>query len=172
MYNILRPFRSLFYAMATIVLSVACAEESIGDELSASERSSIAASIRNSVLTAYDLSRPNVVSNLMSLYPATGQIFSASGGRVTTTREALRLQITSFWDRVGKNMKNPKWEWTSMNIDVLSPSAAVMTTTYRVPHLTPMGQPHVIGGAWTAVFRLQEGKWVIVQEHLSDSPTP
>ena len=43
---------------------------------------------------------------------------------------------------------------------------------YRVPHLTPMGQPHVIGGAWTAVFRLQDGRWVIVQEHLSDSPTP
>jgi hypothetical protein len=27
---------------------------------------------------------------------------------------------------------------------------------------------HVIGGAWTAVFQKRAGKWVIIQEHLSD----
>jgi hypothetical protein len=32
--------------------------------------------------------------------------------------------------------------------------------------------PHVIGGAWTAVFANRGGRWVIVQEHLSDAPTP
>jgi hypothetical protein len=108
----------------------------------------------------------------MSLYPTTGRIVSASSGSVTTTRRELEDQIKSFWERVGKNMQSPKWEWTSMNFDVLSRTSAVMTATYRVPHLTPMGQPHVIGGAWTAVFQLRNGRWVVVQEHLSDSPTP
>jgi hypothetical protein len=28
----------------------------------------------------------------------------------------------------------------------------------------------VIGGAWTAVFRREGSRWVIVQEHLSDTP--
>lgn len=62
----------------------------------------------------------------------------------------------------------PKWVWTSLNVDVLAPDAAVMTSTYRVPHLTPMGMNHVIGGAWTAVFQKRGGRWVIIQEHLSD----
>jgi hypothetical protein len=53
---------------------------------------------------------------------------------------------------------------------VLSPDAAVMTATYRVPHLTPRNQPHVIAGAWTAVFVRRDGRWMIVQEHLSDVP--
>jgi ketosteroid isomerase-like protein len=51
-----------------------------------------------------------------------------------------------------------------------SPDAAVVTTTYRVPHLTPAGAPHVLAGAWTAVFARRGGRWVIVQEHLSDVP--
>jgi ketosteroid isomerase-like protein len=59
-----------------------------------------------------------------------------------------------------------------MRVDVLSPTSAVMTATYRVPHLTPAGQPHVIGGAWTAAFAKRAGEWVIVHEHLSDSPAP
>jgi hypothetical protein len=59
-----------------------------------------------------------------------------------------------------------------LQVDVLSRTAAVMTATYRVPHHTPRGDPHVIGGAWTAVFSRRNGEWVIVQEHLSDSPSP
>jgi hypothetical protein len=31
---------------------------------------------------------------------------------------------------------------------------------------------HVIGGAWTAVFQKRGGRWVIIQEHLSDVPSP
>jgi hypothetical protein len=27
---------------------------------------------------------------------------------------------------------------------------------------------HVIGGAWTAVFQKRGGRWVVIQEHLSD----
>jgi hypothetical protein len=57
-----------------------------------------------------------------------------------------------------------------MHIDVLGPDAAVLTATYRIPHLTPRGAPHIVGGAWTAVFQRRNGKWVIVQEHLSDFP--
>jgi hypothetical protein len=30
--------------------------------------------------------------------------------------------------------------------------------------------PHVIGGAWTAVFEKRGGRWYVIQEHLSDLP--
>lgn len=171
MFYTSRFFRSVFYSASIAVIVGAC-DRADGANLSQTERKAIADSIRRTVVAAYDLKNPDVVAGMMSLYPKTGRVISATSGSATTTRADLEAQIRSFWDRVGKNMQSPKWEWTSMNFDVLSRTSAVMTATYRVPHLTPMGQPHVIGGAWTAVFQLQNGRWVIVQEHLSDSPTP
>jgi hypothetical protein len=31
--------------------------------------------------------------------------------------------------------------------------------------------PHELGGAMTEVFEKRDGRWVIVQEHLSDLPS-
>lgn len=140
--------------------------------LTAEARAGIAAGIERKVKAAYDLTSPDVLGGMMSLYPASGPVYSSSGGRVTTTRDSLEAAVRRFWTYVGRNMREPRWEWTFMRVDVLSPSSAVMTTTYRVPHLTPAGQPHVIGGAWTAAFARRDGEWVIVHEHLSDSPSP
>src|SRR5438105_8187678 len=147
--------------------AVACATRSAAD-MSASEKKAIADSLKRLVVNAYDLSKPDPVRNLMSLYPDSGRVISASGGVTTTTRPQLEQGIKAFWTYVGQNMRNPRWEWTSMTVDVLAPDAAVMTSTYRVPHLTPTGMNHVIGGAWTAVFQKRGGRWVVIQEHLSD----
>ena len=146
---------------------LACQQKSAAD-MSAAEKKAIADSLKNLVVNAYDLSKPDPVKSLMSLYPDSGRVISASGGVITTTRPQLQQAINAFWTYVGQNMKSPKWEWTSMNVDVLAPDAAVMTSTYRIPHLTPTGMNHVIGGAWTAVFQKRGGRWVIIQEHLSD----
>ena len=119
---------------------------------------------------ATDLSKPNVYERLIALYPDSGRVVSAGAGGVVTSRDTLAMQIRAFWQNVGQNMREPRWTWGQSYVDVLSPDAAVLTATYRVPHLTPMGTPHVIGGAWTAVFERRRGRWVIVQEHLSDVP--
>ena len=130
-----------------------------------------ARTLRREIAAAYDLAKPgDAVVRLMSLYPATGTIVSASGGRVSVSRDSLEAGVRAFWDNVGKNMRDPTWTWGAMHVDVLARDAAVLTTTYRVPHLTPRGVPHVIAGAWTAVFQRRAGKWVIIQEHLSDVP--
>lgn len=134
------------------------------------QRKAISDSLSHLVMNTYDLSKPDVVGRMMSLYPTTGSLYSASGGRVFTKRSDLQTQISTFWQYVGSNMQNPKWEWTSMHFDVLAPDAAVMTATYRIPHTTPRGMPHVIGGAWTALFVNRGGHWVVIQEHLSDVP--
>lgn len=156
---------------AVVVISFAAACSSSSDsDLSPARKSAIADSLRHLVVSAYDLTKPDPVASLMSLYPTEGPVLSASGGAVTKTRPQLEQQIKTFWTYVGSHMRQPKWEWTSMSVDVLSPNAAVMTSTYRIPHLTPRGAPHVIGGAWTAVFENRGGRWVIVQEHLSDAP--
>ena len=136
--------------------------------MSIAEKNAIADTLKRLVVSTYDLSKPDPVKRLMSLYPTEGRVISASGGVITTTRPQLEQGIKGFWTYVGQNMRQPRWEWTSMTVDVLAPDAAVLTSTYRVPHLTPMGMNHVIGGAWTAVFQKRGGRWVIIQEHLSD----
>jgi ketosteroid isomerase-like protein len=58
-----------------------------------------------------------------------------------------------------------------MLFDVPASNVAVMTAQYHVDHFTPRNQPHTIGGAWTAVFEKRDGRWYIIQEHLSDLPS-
>jgi len=162
--------------VALVLGAAAIAQFACGPEnprpVSAAQRKAVTDSLRHLVVNTYDLSKPDVVTRLMSLYPATGPVYSTSAGHVTVTRADLQKQISMFWHYVGSNMRNPKWEWTSMNFDVLAPDAAVMTATYRIPHINPHGMPHVIGGAWTAVFVNRGGHWVVIQEHLSDAPNP
>jgi hypothetical protein len=155
--------------LSAVILTAACSQSS-SDTLTPGERAAIADSLKHLVTNTYDLSKPDVVKRLMSLYPTEGPVISANTGSANTTRDSLQKQIETFWKYVGTNMRNPKWEWTSMHIDVLSPNAAVMTATYKIPHLTPTNMRHVIGGAWTAVFVNRGGRWVIIQEHLSDAP--
>jgi hypothetical protein len=122
------------------------------------------------VRDAYDLSRPDPVRRLTGLYPDTGRVVSAAVGRLTVTRPALDSQVARFWDRVGRHMQSPRFVLGAVHASVLSRDAAVLTMTYSIPHRTPEGAPHTIGGAWTALFERRGGRWVITQEHLSDRP--
>ena len=164
--------------MRTAILSLTLFVASLGacrpeptparTSLSAAQREAIADTIRSRITTAADLSARDVVASLMSLYADTGRVVSASAGQITTSRDSLALDIAAFWRNIGQNMRQPRWEWGPMYVDVLAPDAAVLTATYRIPHITPQGHPHVVGGAWTAVFQRRGGRWVIIQEHLSD----
>lgn len=112
----------------------------------------------------------NGAARMLALYPDSGQVVSASGGFLLLGRDSLESAVTGFWENVGQNMVRPEWRWGEFHVDVLAPDAAVVTASYRIPHLTPTGHAHVIGGVWTAVFANRDGRWVIVQEHLSDAP--
>ena len=114
--------------------------------------------------------RPGVVDRLLDLYPADGPLASAATGQVTTSRAALRAEIERFWENVGQNMQGPRFVIGERHAVRLGPDAGAITLTYSIPHRTPSGRPHVLGGAWTAVFARSAGRWVIVQEHLSDVP--
>jgi ketosteroid isomerase-like protein len=139
--------------------------------LSSVERKAIADTLRALVVSAYDLSKPgDAVARMMSLYPPSGNVVSASGGRMSVSRDSLEAGIRAFWQYVGQNMRDPRWTWDQMQIDVMSRDAAVLSATYHVPHRTPRGDPHVIAGALTVAFQRRDGRWSVVQEHLSDLP--
>jgi SnoaL-like domain len=120
---------------------------------------------------AYDFTRPGVVERMEGLYPDSGHVVSASGGLIISSVDSLHAGIQAFWDNVGKNMKDPTWQWGDVYVERLGPDAAVMTASWSIPHIAPTGHPHVIRGAWTAVFRRVSGRWVIVMEHLSTPPS-
>ena len=173
---VLRPFSPAVVVLAVTGIIVSSCSSSAdertvrGGGASVTDTAAIADTLRRLVQDAYDLGKPGVVERLMSLYPDEGPIVSAAAGRVTRSRDSLRAQIDWFWNYVGQNMREPRWEWTDSHVRVLGPDAAVLTASYRVPHRTPEGRPHVVGGAWTMVFERRNGRWVIVHEHLSDRP--
>lgn len=136
--------------------------------MTAVESKAIASTIDSLVRDAYDPTRPGMDARMLALYVDTGRIVSSTGGDAMTSRDTLAQGIHAFWSNVGANMRDPKWIWTRTYVDVLGPSAAVFTGVYHVPHRTPMGMPHDIGGAMTLVFEKRGAKWGVVQEHLSD----
>ena len=164
--------RPMTLRVAILLTLVGCAAPPPADApVTEAERAEVSAAIRNRLVAAYDLSQRDMVAGLMSVYPPSGsEVISAAGGRVTASRDTLEAGVRSFWETTGKFMKKPRWEWGPMLVDVISRDAAVLTTTYVVPHLTPENEPHIIGGAWTSVWKRMDGNWFIVREHLSDMP--
>lgn len=152
-----------------LLLTTACGTASSG-ALPPAQSAAIADSIRAIVIKAYDLAPGDVPSRMLSVYPAEGRVVSATAGRVTATRDLLGSAVTAFWEGVGQYMVRPTWTWDAIEVDVLGRDAAVMTAQYRVPHWTSEGNPHVIGGVWTAVWQRRDGRWVVTHEHLSDMP--
>ncbi|HEX9892468.1 MAG TPA: nuclear transport factor 2 family protein [Gemmatimonadales bacterium] len=138
---------------------------------SGQDDAALADTLRARIEDAYDFSRPGVADRMNALYPDTGRVISASGGQITASADSLRAGIAAFWQNVGRHMRDPKWVWGEVYVDRLSRDAAVLTATWSIPHIAPTGRPHVIRGAWTAVFRRVAGKWLIVAEHLSVPPT-
>ena len=130
----------------------------------------LADTLKARIEEAYDFSRPGVVERMNALYPDTGRVASASGGQFTVSGDSLRSGILAFWENAGKNMRSPKWVWGNVDVERLGPDAAVLTATWSIPHIAPTERPHTIRGAWTAVFKRLDGKWVIVAEHLSTPP--
>jgi hypothetical protein len=135
-----------------------------------SDDAALADTLKARIEAAYDFSRPGVLERMNALYPDTGRVISASGGRLIASGDSLRAGIATFWENVGKNMKDARWVWGDVYVERLSDDAAVLTATWSIPHIAPTGHPHVIRGAWTAVFRRIGGKWLIVMEHLSSPP--
>jgi uncharacterized protein (TIGR02246 family) len=138
--------------------------------MSAADVATVRGQVEAALREAYDLSKPDVAKRMLALYPDSGRVVSASAGRVTVSRDTLEAGIRYFWENVGVNMRDPQWIWDAVHVDVLTPTTAVITGSYHIPHKTPRNVDHVIAGAMTAVFARRDGRWMIIQEHLSDVP--
>jgi hypothetical protein len=165
----IRQLRRL--AALIVILGPACSTGgSTSQPLTAEDRRAIADSLQSLLKNTYVFDGSNPVPRFMRLYADSGPVISAASGGFTTSRDTVQSALTTFWSTTGQNMQHPKWTWGAMAVDVLSRDAAVVTARYTIPHWTPAGRPHVLGGAWTSVWANRDARWVIVQEHLSDLP--
>ncbi len=160
--------RGVSFALLLVTSIAACSSRPAP---STTSDSALADTLKLLIEQAYDFSRPGVLTRMGSLYPDTGRVISASGGQVMDSPDSLRAGLSEFWRTAGQYMKDAHWEWGKVYVDRLGPDAAVLTATWSIPHIAPTGRPHVIRGAWTAVFRRIDGRWKIVIEHLSSPPS-
>jgi hypothetical protein len=153
--------------LLSLALLASC---SPGPRVVAGPDSALADTLKVLIEQAYDFTKPDVLTRMGQLYPDSGRVISASGGLVLDSPDSLRAGLAEFWRTAGQYMRDPRWEWGKVYVDRLAADAAVLTATWSIPHIAPTNRPHVIRGAWTAVFRRLEGKWKIVEEHLSSAP--
>ena len=164
-------YRQLSRLDALIVaIALGCSTGGQVDRLTGQERQAIADSVRGILESTYVFDGTDPVPRFMKLYADGGSVVSAASGGFTVGRDSVERALTTFWTTTGQFMKQPAWRWGAMSIDVLSRDAVVVTARYTIPHWTPEGRPHVLGGAWTSVWTHRDGRWTIVQEHLSDLP--
>jgi hypothetical protein len=164
-------YRQLSRLDALIVaIALGCSTGAQVDRLTGQERQAIADSVRGMLESTYVFDGTDPVPRFMKLYADTGTLDSAASGGITTSRDSLQHALVTFWNNAGQYMQQPVWTWGTMVVDVLSREAVVVTARYTIPHWTPEKRPHVLGGVWTSVWTHRNGRWAIVNEHLSDLP--
>lgn len=164
-----RSWSRLNALIVALALGCSTGREPAGD-FPAAERQAIADSIKALLVDTYVFDGTDPVPRFMRLYADTGRVVSAASGGYTMARDSVQRALSTFWNTAGQYMQQPSWTWGAMSIDVLSRDAVVVTARYTIPHWTPEGRPHVLGGAWTSVWARRQGRWAIVHEHLSDLP--
>ena len=85
----LRPPRRLVVTIVVTASVLSACEPGSGTQMDATRQKAIGDTLTALIRSAYDLRAKDVVGRLMSLYPDSGRVISASGGRVTTTRDSL-----------------------------------------------------------------------------------
>ena len=169
--DMIRPRRTrLVGHLVLVILLLACGRESASGAHRPDADLALADTLKSRIAEAYDFTKPGAVDRMIGLYPDSGRVISASGGNLVVSPDSLRAGIATFWENVGRNMQNPKWVWGEVYVSRLGGDAAVLTGTWSIPHIAPDGHPHLIQGAWTAVFRRINGRWLIIAEHLSAPP--
>src|SRR5437764_12712887 len=117
MIELPRPMRAAS-SFLLLLFAFGCARDFQSDTVTDSQRKAIAADVEQAMREAYDLSKPNVADRMLSLYPTSGRIISATGGRVLSSRDSLEAGIRYLWSSVVSNMRNPKWIWERFYVDV------------------------------------------------------
>ncbi len=131
------------------------------------DRTALTDTLAAVIADGYAFGSDDVVQRMASLYAPGERIVSATGGRLTVSTDSIVRGIERFWELAGQNMRGATWVWHEVYAEELGKDAAVLTGTWSIPHTAADGQPHIIEGAWTAVFRRLDGEWKIVHEHLS-----
>jgi hypothetical protein len=103
----------------------------------------------------------------MQIMPESDML-AVSDGMMFTSADSVRAALQGFWSAPW--LKGLKLTSKVERIDVLSPTAAVMTT--RSTTEVDSGEKKLTAhNLWTGVWEDRNGHWVVIQQHSSSVPS-
>ena len=95
--------------------------------------------------------------------PFSDELVSADNGSVTTNWDSIRVADREFM----RSMSSVEGTFGEMFVEVLGPSAAVVTAPYEATLIDTTGTRMHVAGAGTYVFAQVAGRWRIIHMHRS-----
>ena len=147
---------NLTLATVAIVALTLGAKDSVGDTLSVAARNSVETEIRE-VLDGYrDAMLTRDYDAMIAFWSDSEDFVFAGDGRILGGIDAWKAQTT-------KDYKETEsweiWDWQNVHILALSRESAAATVEFRFRWVDNEGVTHNSRGAWTNVFRKEDGSW-------------
>jgi len=125
------------------------------------QRSAIADSVRMAHRALFAATQSRNVDSIMSYF--TGEAGFAEAGMLYPSRDSLVNAARNFFG----GTRSVAVTTAEPVIVVLGPNAAALATTFRESVVDTAGHTIDISGAWSAVYRREAGRWMVVQAHES-----
>ena len=94
----------------------------------------------------------------------TDDLIAISNTTVFSSREELAAELSKYYD-ILKRVDHASWE--NINIQIISENAATFTAKFNYGFTNKAGEHTDLRGVWTALFKLDKGKWKIRLRHES-----
>ena len=150
----------LTVAIFAIVAFQGMTEFAIGDTLSANGASTVETEIEK-VLDGYrDAMLTRDYDAMIAFWSDSEDFVFAGDGRILGGIDAWKAQTTKDYK---ETERWEIWDWQNVQILPLSPESASATVEFRFRWVDKEGATWNSRGAWTYVFRKEDGGWKVVQ---------
>lgn len=146
--------------LAAVPLALfACSCQSSTIELTDAHRASVENALR-SIHTEVAASITQLdADHFLSFFADTEEFAFAEFGKITRSRSAFADTTRAHWAALAEV---ELFEWGDLHIQVLAPTAAVVTTTFDFAASDTSGNRFVTRPTWTAVWVEEDGEWKMV----------
>jgi hypothetical protein len=135
--------------------------------MTAAEKAAVEDTVRKLNAYSMEVQSRRDLKALMRLMPDTGAL-AITDGSMVTDMDSLQAGLEQFWGL--PFLTGLKVHWDIKRIDVVSPDAAVITTSGSTVLDSAGKKQFTMRHLWTGLWQNREGRWVVVQQHASSIP--
>jgi uncharacterized protein (TIGR02246 family) len=146
--------------LAAVPLALfACACQSSTIALTDAHRTSIEDALRSTYVEVAASVAALDADRFLSFFTDTEEFAFAEFGKITRSRSAFADTTRAHWAALAEV---EAFAWGDLHIQVLAPTAAVVTTTFDFTASDTSGNRFVTRPTWTAVWVEEDGEWKMV----------